>query len=117
MSKTLRKIITLILVLTMLFGVSAVTISAVSTDAGASSSKNAGAEQNDTATGSGSSGDDGAGASGGTTGGSFTTGWFDVVYDTVANEITVTVTPDHCLVEAGSGNYHADCDVQVTAEF
>lgn len=30
---------------------------------------------------------------------------------------TVTVTPDHCLVEAGSGNYHADCDVQVTAEF
>lgn len=30
---------------------------------------------------------------------------------------TVTVTPDHCLVESGGGNYHADCDVQVTADF
>lgn len=30
---------------------------------------------------------------------------------------TVTVTPDHCIVEVESGNYHADCDVLVTAEF
>ena len=30
---------------------------------------------------------------------------------------TVTITPEHCLVGAGEGAYHADCDVTVTADF
>lgn len=30
---------------------------------------------------------------------------------------TVTITPDNCVVGSGEGAYHADADVQVTAEF
>lgn len=40
------------------------------------------------------------------------------VKKTSGNGSTVTVTPDNCIVEGANGNnYHADCDVLVTATF
>ena len=85
MSKTLKKVVTLILVLVMLFGMSAFTIGAVADGAEQSS---AGSEGN-TSTGGNASSSQSSGTSG-----SLITGWFDVTYDTDTKEIKVVITPD-----------------------
>ena len=89
MSKTLQKVITLILALVMLFGVSAVTIGAVSNEAeqlraessGSTTEKgeNSGSDESTLP-------DDPSGA--------VITGWCDVSYDAATNEITVLLNPD-----------------------
>ena len=88
MSKTLKKAVTLILALVMVFGMSAVTISAASdvmvepyTESGSDTSAKG----------------EGAGSETGTSSeetGSVVTGWCDVAYDTATNKITVVITPD-----------------------
>ena len=88
MSKTLKKIIIMLLVLTMLFSVSAVTIGAVSSEVASSASNST----------------EGGGDAGGGSeqenqqSDSLTTGWCDVSYDASTNEITVVLTPDKSAI-------------------
>jgi len=95
MSKTLRKIITLILVLVMLFGVSAVTIGAATAEGGGTSGGLTGSQSSDSSQSAGGSSGEGNNNGGETgTSGSLTTGWLDISYDTVTNEIVVVLSPD-----------------------
>ena len=84
MNKTFKKIVTFILVLAMLFGVSATTLSAATVDETQNSGSNTAQK--------GDSSDSTGGENGDTVLGSAVTGWCDVEY--TENGIVVTLSPD-----------------------
>ena len=88
MSKISKKILTVILVLSMLFGVFATTIAAASSEPKSgltTSAKNPDGREESAAPSDEGSADGGAS-------GSFTNGWCDIIYD--GGDITVVLTPD-----------------------